>query len=59
MPGSDGQPANAGALRIGKTALATKTGFYMGAGEMFGPDLQTGAWNVDLATPMSNYVYAM
>ena len=23
MPGSDGQPANTGALRIGKTALAT------------------------------------
>ena len=59
MPGSDGQPANTGALRIGKTALATKTGFYMGAGEMFGPDLQTGAWNNDLATPMSNYVYAI
>ncbi len=58
MPGSDGQAPNTGALRIGHNGNA-KQSSYMGAGELFGPDLQTGTWNSDLATPMSNYVYAI
>jgi hypothetical protein len=58
MPGSDESAPATGALRIGHNGNA-KNSNYMGAGELFGPELQTGAWNADLATPMSNYVYAI
>jgi hypothetical protein len=58
MPGSDTNAPNTGALRIGHNGNAKQSN-YLGAGELFGPQFQTGTWNADLATPMSNYVYAI